>query len=249
MAKFHIGRSGRPSQCSAKEGNCPFASESEHYNSKKEAEQAIYNKLNKEINTLQPTKKTTARNNVNNFNILLTEEGVNSVKRFNVLYSAIFTDKNDDWAYAISDEYFPEIISDISRGDYENANKTMDSLETRLYNFIDLIDNEESLEILSGDNKTTYSSEKAIESMNKTIKTVKEDISRVDSIKNKEWKKIAEEELKTYIKITYSLILNEKERNADNIKPKKKNILEIRQKAFRNIIDTIESKSKKGITP
>lgn len=176
----------------------------------------------------------------------MTEEGVNSVKRFNVLYSAIFTDKNDDWVYAISDEYFPEIISNISRGDYENANKTIDSLETRLYNFIDLIDNEESLEILSGDNKTTYSSEKAIESMNKTIKTVKDDISRVNSIKDNEWKRIAEEELKDYIKITYSLILNEKEGEKEK---KKKNVLEIRQKEFRSIIDTIESKSKKGITP
>lgn len=66
MTKFHIGKNGKPSQCSAKEGNCPFASESEHYNSKKEAEQAIYKKLDKEIDTLQPTKKNNTSNH-NNF--------------------------------------------------------------------------------------------------------------------------------------------------------------------------------------
>lgn len=45
MAKFHIGRSGKPAQCNAKKGNCPFGSEEEHYKTREEAQKHLENKL------------------------------------------------------------------------------------------------------------------------------------------------------------------------------------------------------------
>lgn len=55
MAKFHIGRSGKPAQCRAKKGNCPFGSDAEHYGSRQEAQKALENK-NSSI-TLESKKK------------------------------------------------------------------------------------------------------------------------------------------------------------------------------------------------
>lgn len=59
MAKFHIGRSGKPAQCNAKKGNCPFGSDEEHYTSRQEAQTALENK-NSSI-ALESKKKTSRK--------------------------------------------------------------------------------------------------------------------------------------------------------------------------------------------
>lgn len=41
MAKFHIGRGGKPAVCSAKKGKCPYGGESDHYSSRESAQVAI----------------------------------------------------------------------------------------------------------------------------------------------------------------------------------------------------------------
>ena len=57
MAKFHIGRNGKPAQCRAKNGNCPLGGESEHYGTAKEAAQAIVQNLEKEYGITSSTSK------------------------------------------------------------------------------------------------------------------------------------------------------------------------------------------------
>lgn len=57
MTKFHIGRSGKPAQCRAKNGNCPFGSEEEHYNTRNEANKAVEGKLSSENNPLSSNQK------------------------------------------------------------------------------------------------------------------------------------------------------------------------------------------------
>lgn len=47
MAKFHFGRSGKPSQCNARKGNCPFGGESQQYDSTEEAQKALEDKNTK----------------------------------------------------------------------------------------------------------------------------------------------------------------------------------------------------------
>jgi len=57
MAKFHIGKSGKPAQCRAKNGNCPFGSEKEHYKTRDEANKAVEGKLSNETNHLSSNQK------------------------------------------------------------------------------------------------------------------------------------------------------------------------------------------------
>lgn len=68
MAKFHIGKSGKPAQCSAKKGNCPFGSESDHYSSRQEAQKAIEKDYQKKNNTFESARKNDNDNNDNNGN-------------------------------------------------------------------------------------------------------------------------------------------------------------------------------------
>lgn len=64
MAKFHIGRNGKPAQCRAKSGNCPLGGESEHYGSAKEAAQAIVKNLEKEYGITDSASKKGANTDV-----------------------------------------------------------------------------------------------------------------------------------------------------------------------------------------
>lgn len=57
MAKFHIGRSGKPALCSAKRGNCPFGSADEHYNSREAAQKVVEDRLAKQSGILKAQKK------------------------------------------------------------------------------------------------------------------------------------------------------------------------------------------------
>lgn len=41
MSKFHISKNGKPSICHAQSGNCPLGGESQHYETKEKAQQAI----------------------------------------------------------------------------------------------------------------------------------------------------------------------------------------------------------------
>lgn len=67
MAKFHIGRNGKPAQCNAKKGNCPFGSEKEHYNSKQEAQNHLEEKLSHNQNVFSSAQKNdnTKQKNIN----------------------------------------------------------------------------------------------------------------------------------------------------------------------------------------
>lgn len=58
MSKFHIGKKGEPTVCRAKNGNCPFGGEEQHYSTKQEAQQAIENNLEIQHKTVTSTKKT-----------------------------------------------------------------------------------------------------------------------------------------------------------------------------------------------
>lgn len=58
MARFHIGKSGKPATCNAKKGNCPLGGEGEHYPTKQQAQQAIEQKLSQQNNVLQSGKKS-----------------------------------------------------------------------------------------------------------------------------------------------------------------------------------------------
>lgn len=67
MAKYHIGKSGQPTICRAKNGNCPFGTEKQHYDTKQQADNAIATKLQKDTNVLSSAKK-------NETNTLSTEK-------------------------------------------------------------------------------------------------------------------------------------------------------------------------------
>lgn len=58
MSKFHFGRSGKPAQCNAKKGNCPFGSDAEHYSSRQEAQKALEDKNTKEYATMESASKS-----------------------------------------------------------------------------------------------------------------------------------------------------------------------------------------------
>lgn len=51
MSKFYIGKSGKPTICHAKQGNCPFGSDEEHYKTREEASKALENNYEKIILT------------------------------------------------------------------------------------------------------------------------------------------------------------------------------------------------------
>ena len=57
MAKFHIGKDGKPSKCTAIKGKCPFGDESHHYNTMKEAKKSLEEKLSIEKNVFSSSKK------------------------------------------------------------------------------------------------------------------------------------------------------------------------------------------------
>lgn len=63
MAKFHIGRGGKAAVCSARKGNCPFASDEEHFKTRDEAQKAAQNLLEKENNIMQSSSKKKEKNN------------------------------------------------------------------------------------------------------------------------------------------------------------------------------------------
>lgn len=58
MAKFHIGKKGEPTVCRAKNGNCPFGGEEQHYSTKQEAQQAIEKSLENQHKTINSIQKT-----------------------------------------------------------------------------------------------------------------------------------------------------------------------------------------------
>lgn len=58
MARFHIGKSGKPATCNAKKGNCPLGGEGDHYPTKQQAQQAVEQKLSQQNNVLQSGKKS-----------------------------------------------------------------------------------------------------------------------------------------------------------------------------------------------
>lgn len=60
MAKYHIGRGGKPAQCSAKKNNCPFGIEAEHFKTREEAQRAIEEKH--AYTSLKSTSKNTEKN-------------------------------------------------------------------------------------------------------------------------------------------------------------------------------------------
>lgn len=59
MAKFHIGRGGKPAVCSAKKGNCPYGGESEHYSTREAAKVAIESQGLKHVLNNPASKKQT----------------------------------------------------------------------------------------------------------------------------------------------------------------------------------------------
>lgn len=65
MAKFHIGKDGTPSKCTAIKGKCPFGDESHHYNSIKEAKKSLEEKLSIEKNVFSSFKKEEKTENDN----------------------------------------------------------------------------------------------------------------------------------------------------------------------------------------
>lgn len=57
MTKFHIGKKGTPTRCRAKDGNCPFGGESQHYDNIQDAKEAIENKNTKQHDVFASSKK------------------------------------------------------------------------------------------------------------------------------------------------------------------------------------------------
>lgn len=64
MAKFHIGRGGKPAQCNARKGKCPFGSEEEHYKTREEAQKSIEKKLTGINAVLESAKKQKEKENL-----------------------------------------------------------------------------------------------------------------------------------------------------------------------------------------
>lgn len=62
MTKFHIGKNGKPSKCTATKGNCPYGDESKHFNNIEEAQKYIESKYNNVYNS----SKRTQNKNINN---------------------------------------------------------------------------------------------------------------------------------------------------------------------------------------
>lgn len=57
MARFHIGRKGKPSACRATKGSCPFASSDEHFSTLKEANEKIEQNYASNTSFLSSAKK------------------------------------------------------------------------------------------------------------------------------------------------------------------------------------------------
>ena len=63
MAKFHIGRGGKAAVCSARKGNCPFASDEEHFKTRDEAQKTAQKLLEKENNIVKSSTKKKEKDN------------------------------------------------------------------------------------------------------------------------------------------------------------------------------------------
>lgn len=53
MTKIHIGKNGKPSQCRATKGNCPFGGEESHYDSVEQATQAYEKQMTQQSDVLK----------------------------------------------------------------------------------------------------------------------------------------------------------------------------------------------------
>ena len=71
MYRFHIGKSGKPAQCEAEIGECPFGENATHYSSKEEAQKHVEENNMRKYNINQGVKK--------NDSILLINESLYSM--------------------------------------------------------------------------------------------------------------------------------------------------------------------------
>lgn len=58
MAKFHIGKNGKPSKCSAEKGNCPYGSDAQHYDNIEQAKQESEKQLQQQNPIYESQRKT-----------------------------------------------------------------------------------------------------------------------------------------------------------------------------------------------
>jgi hypothetical protein len=107
MTKFHINSKGDPGKCSAKNGGCPFGSESDHYNTPEQARQE-FERANsesqlsahskKDFNTLEQINSPIPKAEFIKFNEAFILESTNDSERY-----------GDDWTnYSDSSTFKPK---------------------------------------------------------------------------------------------------------------------------------------------
>lgn len=104
MAKYHIGRKGNPTLCRAKNGNCPFGAESEHYKSKEEAQKHLENK---NMNTvLQGTKRKGNTETIPGKSQTVSQNNIDVLEDYNVYRLLTNTMHNSTESYSGVELYY-----------------------------------------------------------------------------------------------------------------------------------------------
>lgn len=104
MAKYHIGRKGNPTLCRAKNGNCPFGAESEHYESKEEAQKHLENK---NMNTvLQGAKRKRNTKTATGKTQIVSQNNIDVLEDYNVYRLLTDTMHNSTNAYQGVELYY-----------------------------------------------------------------------------------------------------------------------------------------------
>lgn len=104
MAKYHIGRKGNPTLCRAKNGNCPFGAESEHYESKEEAQKHLENK---NMNTvLQGTKRKGNTETITGKSQTVSQNNIDVLEDYNVYRLLTNTMHNSTESYSGVELYY-----------------------------------------------------------------------------------------------------------------------------------------------
>lgn len=123
MAKYHIGKDGLPHECHARKGNCPLASEGEHFNNIEDANREVQNRFEKEY-SLNNSGLSTLSAEV----VLADQSAVVELPVTTETLKKSFNTDNVDDAYIVDVQGLPENAADME-GTVDEINKYMHERE------------------------------------------------------------------------------------------------------------------------
>lgn len=133
MAKFHIGCSGKAASCSAKKGNCPYGSDTEHYKTREEAQKAAEQNMSKQHKTLTSTnsKQKTANKDFKN-NKVTSKIDKKTLQNFQSSFTSVIEIKeqyikDNNLNYAIN-----MMAASLANGEIDKANNYMSMLKSHI---------------------------------------------------------------------------------------------------------------------